>query len=198
MCVCVCMSVCVCACVYCFDIIYLYVLTVHSFNLFSLFLTFSQLIRDIVVNAPVTCTCHGVSGSCTFQTCHSELPDFSYIADKIKKKYSEACKVTPNSHSENTWVSECGHDFTEHDLIYREENDWCVINPSIGSVGVSGRECEVHSDGSNSCENLCTQCGSRPIEQTENIERENKCSFHFCCEIRCTVVKGQKTYHTCS
>ena len=212
MCVCVCVCVCVCACVracvhacvracvcvcvcVCTYLIYIPLFMQLTFLFFP---TFSQLIRNIIVNAPVTCTCHGVSGSCTFQTCTSELPDFDYIANKIKEKYTDACKVTPNGHSVNTWISKCDRDFSEHDLIYREEINWCIVDPIVGSVGVAGRECVVHSNGTNSCENLCTHCGRRPIEQTVNIEREHECSFHFCCEIRCTVVKGQRTYHTCS
>ena len=39
------------------------------------------------------CKCHGVSGSCTTQTCWSTLGDFREVGDRLKKMYRWAKKV---------------------------------------------------------------------------------------------------------
>ena len=40
------------------------------------------------------CKCHGVSGSCTTQTCWSTLGDFREVGDHLKKMYRRAKKVS--------------------------------------------------------------------------------------------------------
>ena len=66
----------------------LYPLLPHSLS-FSLSLH-SQVVRD---NMELACRCHGFSGSCSLETCWSELPTSFDISDALKKKYDEAIKV---------------------------------------------------------------------------------------------------------
>lgn len=38
------------------------------------------------------CKCHGVSGSCTTQTCWSTLSDFKVVGTFLKKMYKQAAQ----------------------------------------------------------------------------------------------------------
>lgn len=154
--------------------------------------------KEVVVGAPIKCTCHGVSGSCSFKTCYSELPEFSTIVSKLKEVYSEACEVSSNGATQHRWISQCGRDFQESDFIYRSTFNWCRFNPSVGSLGVIGRECDPNSTGPNSCENLCRGCG-RGVERREEIlKRECDCTFLFCCEIKCKECEVHRAYYVCT
>lgn len=148
------------------------------------------------------CKCHGVSGSCSVQTCHTELPEFEEVALKIKQKYEGACLVESNGHSDNVWVPKEGKcsGFTDSDLLFREDDDkaWCQINPSIGAVGVTGRVCDPHSTGPDSCQNICRKCDRQTITRTVSHTIESDCKFEFCCEIRCNRVEATRTEHVCS
>lgn len=157
-----------------------------------------QAIKAIIADTPLTCHCHGVSGSCTFQSCVSELPEFKVLGEVLKKKYDDACEVAANGHSDNAWISECGEEYEITDLIFRDKHDWCVADSSIGAAGVIGRRCDPHTTGSGSCENLCRSCNRRPVEHQESYEHQCRCSFHFCCEIRCSTCVDERTYYTCA
>lgn len=145
------------------------------------------------------CRCHGISGSCTFSVCSSELPSFSTLAKKVRQAYNDSCEVKPNGHSRNEWaVSECDHTITETDLLFTKRNTWCQYDPEIGSAGVVGRECSPHPNAPNSCNKLCGGC-KRPSQQ-QSVEEEFQCDcqFKFCCEIKCDTCMEQRTYFTCS
>lgn len=163
--------------------------------------SFSQIVREIIDSTPVKCTCHGISGACTFKTCLTELPDFTVIGDKLKQRYNEACKVKGNGRtgSQFAWVPRCGRStIGEKDFLYQSNSpDWCIRDPYIGSLGVVGRECDPHSTGPNSCRNLCVKCGRTYREHRELVRDQCKCWFHFCCEIRCHTCQTEKIYHTC-
>ena len=162
----------------------------------------AQVIEDLMSGTDQQCKCHGVSGSCTFKTCHSELPNFNEVAQKIKQKYDDACLVESNGHSVNTWVAkeEKCSGFTDSDLLYRinDPKAWCQINPRIGAVGVKGRVCNPHSTGPDSCENICRQCDRQAITRTVSHTIESECKFEFCCEIRCNRLETTRTEHVCS
>lgn len=133
------------------------------------------------------------------KTCYSELIDFTELAAKIKVKHDSACEVDSNGHSVNAWVprGSC-KSFTSKDLIFRRENDWCRVNDLIGARGVVGRVCDVNSEGSNSCGNLCRRCQKTPMRKTEVVLTERNCQFHFCCKITCEQTISEQTYHVCS
>lgn len=160
--------------------------------------SYLQAIKGIIANTPPTCTCHGVSGSCTLQSCHSELPEFEVLGRELKARYDDACEVAANGRSDNSWLSECGRAFTDRDLIFRDKYNWCVADSSIGARGVVGRECDPNTTGSGSCESLCRGCNRRPQQQQESYRYQCNCSFHFCCQIHCQICTGERIFYTCA
>lgn len=159
---------------------------------------FLQIIESVMNSTFKKCSCHGISGSCTFSVCHSEIPMFSILAKRVKQAYNESCQVIPNGHSRNDWASQCGRPVTDTDLIYTKENSWCLHDPEIGSVGIVGRECSPHPNTPNSCNTVCGRCkrGSQQNSVEEMVQCG--CEFHFCCEIKCDTCTVKRTYHSCS
>ncbi len=141
-----------------------------------------------------------MSGSCAVKTCYSKLTDIKDIATKLKERYNSGCQVKSNSHSHNTWVPKTGFctSFSEKDFIFRTENNWCAVKPSIDATGVVGRFCKPHSEGPDSCENICRKCDKTPVKITQLVPIERNCQFHFCCEITCERLQSEETYHVCT
>ena len=164
----------------------------------SVFSFFLQAIYEVMNSTNKTCHCHGISGSCTFSVCHSILPEFSSLAVRIKKMYGESCKVALDGGSRSKLESVCGRPHTESDLIHKDENNWCEVNPEVGSVGVSGRECSAYADAPNSCAKICGACGRGSKEHSYEEVTQCDCSFHFCCEIHCKTCTEKKTSFKCS
>lgn len=156
--------------------------------------------RSSLSDSEGVCKCHGVSGSCAVRTCFKELTDMPVIAAKLRVKYNEACEVKSNGHSQNGWVPKTGKcsGFTEEDFIFRTDYDWCQENQFIGATGVVGRVCEPHSDGPNSCQNLCRRCDKRPVQLKKLVQIQKNCHFDFCCHITCERLQLETTYHMCA
>lgn len=127
--------------------------------------------------------------------CLSQLPDFDEIAKKIKLTYSDSCLVSANGHSRNSWVADC---FSEASLIHTKEDKWCQFNPAVGSVGVSGRECNPLPNVPDSCDRICTHCGVGSQEEVLVIKKQCGCKFRFCCEIDCETCEETRPYSSCS
>lgn len=75
---------------------------------------------------------------------------------------------------------------TNHFVYVEDSPNYCIANPSVGSLGTRGRECDPHSTtGANSCQKLCTTCGWSHTNVTQLVEKNCYCSFIYCCEIKC-------------
>ncbi len=144
------------------------------------------------------CYCHGISGSCTIQTCFPELPEFSVLARRLKQAYNESCKAVSNGGSSLTWTPVCDRQVTSRDHLYRDTRDWCVPDSAVGSIGTFERVCDPHQDAPNSCTKLCTRCGLGFREHTTEFETPCHCKFHFCCEVKCSTCRKKETFYTCS
>ncbi len=139
------------------------------------------------------------------KTCYSELTDITNIATKIREKYDTACQVDSNGASVNSWIPKKGvcSSFTETDLIFRGESNWCEPNPILGSTGVVGRECKPSVEGKDdnapdSCQQICRRCGKHNVKVTQLVREESNCRFRFCCDITCEVVESEKSIHICA
>ncbi|GAB6023467.1 Protein Wnt-2b [Chamberlinius hualienensis] len=148
-------------------------------------------------NVKMKCKCHGISGSCTARTCWAAMSNFRDIGSRLKQAFDEAIKVTVNQDG-NSIMMASNHNKkpTRTSLVYFEPSpDYCVSDPSTGSLGTAGRTCNDNSTESDSCENMC--CG-RGYDSHRVLETHKcKCKFHYCCSVNCSVCRVYVDVHTC-
>lgn len=83
------------------------------------------------------CRCHGVSGSCTLQTCWMQQAPFQIIAGKLKEKYKKAKRLTSETIKASIAIrnsikrenKEKSFPAPENMLVYVEQSpDYCISN----------------------------------------------------------------------
>lgn len=146
-----------------------------------------------------TCKCHGISGSCSIQTCWLQLADFRQLGDHLKAKYDRALKIemdkrqlrAGNRAEGRRAPTEAFLPSAEAELIFLEGSpDYCTRNASLGIPGTEGRECLQQARGASrrgqrSCGRLCTECGLQVEEERTEAVISCDCSFRWCCTVRC-------------
>ena len=161
-----------------------------------------QVVQGVMEGMPSVCKCIGISGSCTVQTCMFELPEFSVIGERLRKIYTDhACKVRWNGlHGENSNLVAIGQNsYTERDIVYLyNETNYCRLFYDYNALGTKGRRCDPQGSGSDSCQNLCLDCGRGHTVVTEVVENLCQCEFAFCCDIECAVCTSEAEYHVCT
>ncbi|XP_051790184.1 protein Wnt-8a-like isoform X2 [Erpetoichthys calabaricus] len=159
-----------------------------------------------------SCKCHGVSGSCSIQTCWHQLPEFRDIGNYLKVKYDQAQKleldkrrVRAGNNADNRGaIAEALSSTARTELIHLEDSpDYCVKNTSLGLHGTEGRECL--QSGKNlsqwerrSCKRLCHECGLKVEERRTETVSSCNCKFHWCCTVKCEQCTQVVTKHFCS
>jgi len=140
--------------------------------------------RAVISNMKVTCKCHGVSGSCSLITCWQQLAPFRKVGDYLRSKYNGATRVKSTKrgrlkiHKRHIKVP------TAEDLVFiRSSPDYCHKNHTIGSLGTSGRVCNVDSKGMEGCDLMC--CGRGYNTVKTRVKERCKCKFHWCCYVEC-------------
>ena len=134
----------------------------------------------------IDCICHGVSGSCSVQTCFKKVPDIDELGIKVQKKYDVAKHVKTKNGKlipfDNTAPP-----------LQKDELAYCEFSPSFckrdllnGIYGTSGRRCYPDRNDYNSCASLC--CGSAAEQRVVQLkEDKNKCcKFVWCCNLDCS------------
>uniref|UniRef100_A0A8C6CSG0 Protein Wnt n=1 Tax=Moschus moschiferus TaxID=68415 RepID=A0A8C6CSG0_MOSMO len=146
-----------------------------------------------------TCKCHGISGSCSIQTCWLQLANFRELGNYLKAKYERALKIEMDKRQLRAGNSAEGHwvptkaflPSAEAELIFLEESpDYCTHNSSLGIFGTEGRECLQNSHNTSrweqcSCEHLCTECGLQVEERRTEAISSCNCKFQWCCTVKC-------------
>ncbi|XP_054773918.1 protein Wnt-8b-like [Lytechinus pictus] len=172
-----------------------------------------------------TCKCHGVSGSCSLQTCWNHVANFRVIGDEIKRKYFKAVRVDfvsgklidGNRAADDRFPrTVMTASLNRRDLVFLDQSpDYCRANLTIGISGTAGRECmvredvEVSSSSFNkespssfrwvkqSCSRLCRSCGME-IRKTEVVITSScNCNFVWCCQVKCDTCRRTVTRRTC-
>eukprot|EP00731_Ephydatia_muelleri_P015360 Em0008g1080a len=134
-----------------------------------------------------TCLCHGVSGTCTVQTCYQQVPDVATIGGTLRQKYTNAVKVTRVSGT-TTLRPVYSATLNESDLAYLADSPtFCTADNNMGILGTSGRQCNPTSLGLDSCFYLCC---NRGYTAKTRIVPEECCQFVWCCRIECTVCRN--------
>ncbi|KAJ0181637.1 hypothetical protein K1T71_002359 [Dendrolimus kikuchii] len=148
-------------------------------------------------NMKIECKCHGLSGSCTLRTCWWRMPTFREVGDKLRDRFEGAAKVIASNDGDNFMpespsIKRPG----KKDIIYSEESpDFCSPNMKTGSLGTEGRQCNISSAGTDSCDQLCCRRGyvETSIKETENCN----CQFKWCCEVICETCYVKRNIQTC-
>jgi len=140
--------------------------------------------RAVISNMKVTCKCHGVSGSCSLITCWQQLAPFRKVGDYLQSKYSAATRVRSTRsgrlkvHRRNLRIP------TANDLVFiKQSPDYCHSNHTIGSLGTTGRVCNIDSAGMDGCDLMC--CGRGYNTVKKRVKERCQCKFHWCCYVEC-------------
>lgn len=158
------------------------------------------------------CKCHGVSGSCSIQTCWMQLADFREVGNYLKMKHEQAKKLemdkkpakVGNSADNRGALAQTLGVIAKTELIYLEDSpDYCVQNQSLGYLGTKGRECLKSSKSMTlwerkSCPRLCFGCGLRVAEKRVEVVTSCNCKFHWCCTVKCEKCTQIVTKYYCA
>uniref|UniRef100_A0A8C6UZI8 Protein Wnt n=1 Tax=Neogobius melanostomus TaxID=47308 RepID=A0A8C6UZI8_9GOBI len=155
-----------------------------------------------------TCKCHGVSGSCTTQTCWLQLPEFREVGNYLKEKYHRALKVdllrgAGNSAASRGAIAETFSSISRKELVHLEDSpDYCLENRTLGLPGTEGREClkkgkHLTKWEKRSCKRLCGECGLAVEERKAETVSSCNCKFHWCCAVKCEQCRKTVTKYYC-
>lgn len=87
------------------------------------------------------CRCHGVSGSCSMQTCWMQVAPFKEVSRRLREKYKKAERLTYETvqasitlgNSARQLVDEKVMPVKRNSLVYLVQSpDYCVSNSSTG------------------------------------------------------------------
>ncbi|XP_018611862.1 protein Wnt-8a-like [Scleropages formosus] len=159
-----------------------------------------------------SCKCHGISGSCSVQTCWLQLANFREVGNYLKVKHVQALKMemdkrrirTGNSAVSRGTIANTFKDIARTELIYLEDSpDYCVKNSTLGLQGTEGREClqggkNLSQWERRSCRRLCHECGLKVEERRTEAVNTCKCKFYWCCTVQCDVCTEVVTKRYCA
>ncbi|XP_034038033.1 protein Wnt-8a-like [Thalassophryne amazonica] len=158
------------------------------------------------------CRCHGMSESCSVQTCWTQVSDFREVGNYLKAKHSQAQKLdldkkhirAGNSADNHGIILDAFGNIAQTELIYLEDSpDYCKKNSSLGLYGTEGRECLQNVEGltpweKRSCRRLCHECGLRVEEKRREVVSSCNCRFHWCCTVKCEDCSQVVIKHVCA
>ncbi|XP_026881530.1 protein Wnt-8a-like [Electrophorus electricus] len=159
-----------------------------------------------------SCKCHGVSGSCSIQTCWMQLSDFRDVGNYLKIKHDQAQKLemdkrrmrAGNSADNRGAIADTFSTIARTELVHLEDSpNYCARNLSLGLHGTEGRECL--QSGTNlsrwekrSCKRLCHECGLKVEEKKIQTASSCNCRFHWCCTVKCEQCTQIVSKHFCA
>ncbi|XP_053620387.1 protein Wnt-7b isoform X2 [Plodia interpunctella] len=163
-----------------------------------------KMVKDLIRQE---CKCHGVSGSCTVQTCWQALPPFRAVAAALRDKYRRAKLVAPRRdllaiRTTQFFVKRRHPDKAERqprrsELVYLESSpSYCEPDPASGHPGTHGRHCNNTSKGEDGCSSLC--CGRGHSTVRALSQTQCRCRFHWCCRVRCDTCTVRTDTHVCN
>ncbi|XP_075216700.1 wnt oncogene analog 2 [Lycorma delicatula] len=168
--------------------------------------------KAVKASLQTECKCHGVSGSCTMKTCWKTLPPFRQIGDILMKKYWKARNViaVPTTQEGGLKLILKRGSRTQgqgpeqqrpvaprrSELVFLESSpNYCDRDPSTGSMGTQGRECNRTSKGMDGCDLMCCGRGYNTHQFTNTSQCH--CKFHWCCYVRCDTCSEKTEQYTC-
>lgn len=135
------------------------------------------------------CACHGVSGTCSVQTCYLKVPEVGKIGEALVQKYDLAVRVALDSTNNFKRVDNPNaNPLAADDLVYLENSpNFCEADVSNGILGTKDRLCELDVASPKSCDSLCCRRG---YYQKTFIVPEEECRFVWCCSIECEFIRN--------
>ncbi|XP_017781202.1 PREDICTED: protein Wnt-11b-2-like [Nicrophorus vespilloides] len=155
--------------------------------------------RKVVSESLITqCKCHGVSGSCSIKTCWRGIPAMKEIGQRLLRKFTNAKEIQKGYMIVENDVPEVpGRRSVSDQFVYLTKSpDYCTRDDKLGSLGTVGRKCNVTSNGTDSCRQLCCGRGYRTVVE-EKIER-CQCKYYYCCYVKCKTCRTLTQTHECS
>ena len=142
------------------------------------------------------CRCHGLSGSCTLQTCWLKMPRIHTIGRHLKQKFDGASMVTGSNDGKYLMPSDTSSMPKALDLVYTTRSpDFCKANKKSGSLGTHGRQCNPGSMGVDGCELMC--CGRGYIKSLRKSLQNCQCRLVWCCQVICKTCAREETVYHC-
>ncbi|CAJ1072465.1 protein Wnt-9a [Xyrichtys novacula] len=165
--------------------------------------------KVIKAGVETTCKCHGVSGSCTVQTCWRQLQPFHEIGKQLKQRYETSIKVG-SSTNEATGEGEISTGRSQQqqqqpqqpppglsdqiprtmDLLHIEDSP-SFCRPSKYSSGTAARKCYKDKN----CDAIC--CGRGHNTQSREVTRPCQCQVRWCCYVECKQCTQREEVYTC-
>ncbi|CAH0557004.1 unnamed protein product [Brassicogethes aeneus] len=151
--------------------------------------------KVILEGLRIQCKCHGVSGSCNIKTCWKALPSIAEVGTRLLQKYTNAKEIETKAYEQHIATLK-PKKISDQLLFISKSPDYCTKDERLGSLGTVGRQCNVTSNGPNSCRQLCCGRGYRTVVE-EKIER-CQCKYYNCCYVKCKVCRTMTQRYECS
>ncbi|XP_061835287.1 protein Wnt-9a [Nerophis lumbriciformis] len=175
-------------------------------------------LKVIKAGVETTCKCHGVSGSCTVQTCWRQLMPFHEIGKQLKQRYETSVKVGSSTneatgegdisasgraqHQQQQQQQQTPQHPHHHmsglsdqiprtmDLLHIEDSP-SFCRPSKYSSGTAARKCYKDKN----CDAIC--CGRGHNTQSREVTRPCQCQVRWCCYVECKQCTQREEVYTC-
>ncbi|XP_018565906.1 protein Wnt-8b-like [Anoplophora glabripennis] len=157
----------------------------------------AQVIRDSMVKK---CRCHGVSGSCSVQTCWMQVASFGEVTKRLREKYKRAERLSYETVEVSITLGNSARELAKEKVIPIKRNslvylvqspDYCVANKTEDFPGTRGRKCSRNASKlaspaeKKSCRTLCRGCGYKVKKIKKKETQTCNCNFVWCCEVKC-------------
>ena len=154
-----------------------------------------------------SCSCHGISGSCTIQTCWRQLPEVGVVGDVLRQKYNAAAMVRvgvpPGGGPASLYYADSGPNPVvpmSSEIVYLEPTvDYCSLqsNYTLNRYCVPRSNMTSYLSGYYSaCEDLC--CNGKYITLQRTRTYSCNCKFIWCCNVVCSTCTETVVQYMCT
>ncbi|KAG5875368.1 hypothetical protein JTB14_020666 [Gonioctena quinquepunctata] len=171
----------------------------------------SKVGRGMIRNTMVRkCRCHGISGSCSLQTCWMQMSPFEDVSRQLKERYKNSERLSYQIVEKSIYIENSGGEMEEktipgieHSLVYLDQSpDYCLTKSTEGFSGTRGRMCSKNAnyttlEEKNSCRNLCRRCGYSVKRMQKTVTKRCNCEFNWCCRVKCDSCLETVDEHFC-
>ncbi|KAL5474922.1 hypothetical protein EMCRGX_G026952 [Ephydatia muelleri] len=163
-----------------------------------------QTVQDYM---QTSCSCHGISGSCTVQTCWRQLPEVGAIGDVLRQKYEAAAMVRVDIPRDGSPASLYYTDSMQNpvapsstEMVYLEPTvDYCSqqSNYTLNRYCIPRSNMTSYLGGYYStCEDLC--CNGQYVTVKTIRTYSCNCKFIWCCNVVCSTCTETMVQYKCT